>query len=149
MSHQRKGSHAKCALTLSWEFRMAPDWGTFQSHPHIEGTFTGTLVNVGDLAKTLEVVLVNVLLRFAKLRQIWPHFARRRARASNSPCKKPDLRLSCPIFTLLRCCGETFVRLLLPNRGAIRSSNEMEGVFSEHAQESGCYKALTVLTLQS
>ena len=28
---------------------MAPDWGTLQSHPHIESTFTGTLVNVGDL----------------------------------------------------------------------------------------------------
>ena len=39
------------------------------------------------------------------------------------------------------------MRLLLPNRGAIRSSNEVKGVFSEHAQESGCYKALTVLTL--
>ena len=60
----------------------AEDWVQSEAHPHTEGTFTGTLVNVGDLRRNSgecqgaypEYEVVGSP-KFAKLRHASPKFA--------------------------------------------------------------------------
>ena len=74
-------------------------WAHSERHPHSEGTFTGTLVSVGDLRRnsgacqggSCECGVVG-LSKFAKLRQASPKFAWSCAYASGVPWNLAELK---------------------------------------------------------
>ena len=72
---------------------FALTWAKSEGHPHTEGTFTGTLLNVCvcDLRRNSgDCPGVTGSPKFAKLRQTSPKFEWRRTHASGTPWNLPD-----------------------------------------------------------
>ena len=61
-----------------WDQKTREGWAHSEGHPHAEGTFTGTLVNVGNIRRNSGECQGGMALR---VRQSSPDFARVRMKA--------------------------------------------------------------------